>query len=268
MTHFATLVERARQRQLPPVQLWLGDSGVWEEKIAIFTSELIGSFSGVHPNVFELSPLPEKKEITLEPTRGFLHFLKTTPTFPTWRVAIIRGADLLNRQSSNAILKVLEDPPKEVVILLLCASAGALLPTLLSRCTKIYLGGTHQVLLVMDVMQQLGKLILTIMTKGVPAVQDFLDVLEDAQYPNLVNGLRPFLYKLLAYVKGDQPPSQGFEHLLKLAPHAQWVESYMACSDYLDQAIPAHLPMREIVRGALYLIHNPRLAYDIQLGRL
>jgi DNA polymerase-3 subunit delta' len=51
-----------------------------------------------------------------------------------WRIALIDDADLMNRNAQNALLKVLEEPPKRTIIILTCHRLGAMLPTIRSRC--------------------------------------------------------------------------------------------------------------------------------------
>lgn len=261
------LITLAQEKRIPPIQLWVGDLISLNDHLDQFTVSLLGEHRP-HPNLFTLMPLDDKKEITMEPTRELLHFLKTTPTLPTWRIVTIRDAELLNRQATNALLKILEAPPKDTLIILLCASIGKLLPTLLSRCTKMSFGGTHQMSMDAEVMQQLGKLITTMAARGPASIQESIDAVHDTDCPRYVEGLRPFLHKLLTSIKADIPSSKGMAQLLTLVPHSKWVEAYTACSDYLDQAIPAHLPMREILRGALYLIHTPSIAYSLNTHKI
>ena len=247
------------QGQLPPVQLWIGED--LDESVDDFAIFLLGEKYTSHPNFFALKALVDKKEITLEATHTLLNFLKTTPTLPTWRVVTIAKAESLNRQSTNALLKILEECPQKTFIFLLSAQPGKILPTLLSRCTKILFPRTSKPEVSSDSAQHLGKLLLTMMMEGPQKIQPMIDALEEAQCPLLVEGLCPFLYKIMCSIKGDQPLSPGIGKLLKHAPHAHWVEAYQACSDYLDQTLQAHLSLREILRGALYLVGAPQLKY-------
>lgn len=50
-----------------------------------------------------------------------------------WRIAVIDDADLMNRNAQNALLKLLEEPPKQTMIILVCHRLGAMLPTIRSR---------------------------------------------------------------------------------------------------------------------------------------
>ncbi|PZQ96937.1 MAG: DNA polymerase III subunit delta' [Cereibacter sphaeroides] len=56
------------------------------------------------------------------------------------RVAIIDAADELNTSAANALLKLLEEPPKGVTLLLVSHQPSRLLPTIRSRCRDLRLG--------------------------------------------------------------------------------------------------------------------------------
>ncbi|MGN0274459.1 MAG: DNA polymerase III subunit delta' [Chordicoccus sp.] len=53
------------------------------------------------------------------------------------KIYIIPDAEKMNAQAQNALLKTIEEPPAYVTIILLAASPEAMLPTILSRCTKL-----------------------------------------------------------------------------------------------------------------------------------
>lgn len=57
-----------------------------------------------------------------------------------WRVVIVDTVDDLGPNAANALLKSLEEPPKQTVFLLLTAEPGRLLPTIRSRCRRLDLG--------------------------------------------------------------------------------------------------------------------------------
>jgi DNA polymerase-3 subunit delta' len=90
-----------------------------------------------HPDVREIEPLSGKKEISIHQIRGMekeLHFR----SFSSGRkVAIVDPASLLNYASQNALLKTLEEPPQDSLLILVSSSAGTLLPTLRSRCLRL-----------------------------------------------------------------------------------------------------------------------------------
>ena len=80
-----------------------------------------------------------KKQIAADTVRGIPPFLHLTPAEGGWRVVIVDGAEDMNAQSANALLKVLEEPPARAVLMLVCSAAGRLLPTIRSRCRTLAL---------------------------------------------------------------------------------------------------------------------------------
>ncbi len=81
-----------------------------------------------------------RSEIVVDSARGVADFLRLTPAEGGWRLVVVDGAEHLNRNAANALLKVLEEPPPRAVLLLVCASPGRLLPTIRSRCRRLWLG--------------------------------------------------------------------------------------------------------------------------------
>jgi DNA polymerase III subunit delta' len=75
-------------------------------------------------------------EIIVENTREIAAFLRLTPAEGGWRVVIVDGADEMNRNAANALLKILEEPPRRALLLLVAHSPGRLLPTIRSRCRR------------------------------------------------------------------------------------------------------------------------------------
>jgi DNA polymerase-3 subunit delta' len=65
---------------------------------------------------------------------GLCHDLSLRPMAGRRKIAIIDDADLLNVASGNALLKTLEEPPRNSLLILLATSTDLLLPTIRSRC--------------------------------------------------------------------------------------------------------------------------------------
>ncbi len=78
-------------------------------------------------------------EIVVDEVRQIAQFLRLTPAEGGWRVVVLDGAEDLNRNAANALLKVLEEPPQRAVLLLVCSAAGRVLPTIRSRCRRLRL---------------------------------------------------------------------------------------------------------------------------------
>jgi DNA polymerase-3 subunit delta' len=96
--------------------------------------------SGGHPDllVVERGFDPKRRRlrsvVVVEDTKAISGFLRLTPAEGHWRVVILDGADLMNRNAANALLKILEEPPERALLLLTSDNPGRLLPTIRSRC--------------------------------------------------------------------------------------------------------------------------------------
>jgi DNA polymerase-3 subunit delta' len=66
-------------------------------------------------------------------------FLRMTASDGGWRVVIIDDADTMNRSAQNALLKILEEPPKNTLLILVAHRVGALIPTIRSRAQVLNL---------------------------------------------------------------------------------------------------------------------------------
>ena len=93
--------------------------------------------AGGHPDFLFLEKLPDKTELTVAVIRRIGAFFATTGSFSARRIVVIDGAELMNREAANALLKRLEEPPRGGLIILVARSLGSLLPTVLSRCAKV-----------------------------------------------------------------------------------------------------------------------------------
>jgi DNA polymerase-3 subunit delta' len=80
-----------------------------------------------------------RTEIVVDDVRRVTDFLRLTPAEGGWRVVVVDGAEEMNRNAANALLKVLEEPPPRAALLLTCAAPGRLLPTIRSRCRRLRL---------------------------------------------------------------------------------------------------------------------------------
>ena len=97
-----------------------------------------------HPDLLILTPSEDEKnksgQIKTEQIRELNSFFAHSAGRGGWRVAIIDSLDRVNRNGQNAMLKILEEPPQNCLLLVLNNRAGAVLPTIRSRCTLAALG--------------------------------------------------------------------------------------------------------------------------------
>ncbi len=96
--------------------------------------------AGAHPDFLMIGGVPESDEgrksdiIPVDEVRKVPQFLRLKPSIDGgWRVVIVDNADFMNRNAQNALLKILEEPPPQTVLILIAHSIGRLLPTIRSR---------------------------------------------------------------------------------------------------------------------------------------
>ncbi|MFC0200129.1 DNA polymerase III subunit delta' [Paracoccus rhizosphaerae] len=80
-----------------------------------------------------------RAEITVDEIRRLLSFFHLSSAEGGRRVAIIDAADDMNVAAANALLKVLEEPPADALILMIAHQPARLLPTIRSRCRTLRL---------------------------------------------------------------------------------------------------------------------------------
>jgi DNA polymerase-3 subunit delta' len=75
--------------------------------------------------------------ITVDETRETISFFGSTAAAEGWRVCIVDTVDELNANAANALLKILEEPPRQSLFLLVSHAPARVLPTIQSRCRKL-----------------------------------------------------------------------------------------------------------------------------------
>ncbi|HEY1299785.1 MAG TPA: DNA polymerase III subunit delta' [Stellaceae bacterium] len=78
-------------------------------------------------------------EIVVEDAREIGRFLHLTAAEGGWRIVVVDGAEEMNRNAANALLKIVEEPPARALLLLVSHNPGLLLPTIRSRCRRFAL---------------------------------------------------------------------------------------------------------------------------------
>lgn len=92
------------------------------------------SAAGSHPDLVVLQPEEEGKAIRIDPVRALVEFCSLTPQYGDYRLALVAPAEAMNRNAQNALLKTLEEPGNNTLLLLLSDQPGRLLATVRSRC--------------------------------------------------------------------------------------------------------------------------------------
>jgi DNA polymerase-3 subunit delta' len=91
--------------------------------------------SGNHPDIIRIKP--SGAFIKIDQIRDCWNTLAMKPYEAKVRVVIISDAHAMNSSASNALLKMLEEPPDRSVLILIACQTSDLLPTIISRCQHI-----------------------------------------------------------------------------------------------------------------------------------
>lgn len=92
------------------------------------------NLAGMHPDLKIIEPEEPGKQIKVDQVRGILDFIAQTSQQGGSKIVIIEPAEAMNINAANALLKNLEEPTEDTVILMVSDAVGTLLPTIRSRC--------------------------------------------------------------------------------------------------------------------------------------
>jgi DNA polymerase-3 subunit delta' len=120
--------------------LFHGPPGVGKRRAALgFAGALLGDPGRVerraHPDLYVLEPLGD--QIRIDAIRELRHDLHMRPFEADRRVYLVFGADTLNDEAADALLKDLEEPPPYAVAVLVADDIGPLADTIRSRCQLV-----------------------------------------------------------------------------------------------------------------------------------
>lgn len=89
---------------------------------------------GAHPDVTMVEPKKDERTLKVEIVREMIHMASLAPTEGRWRIFVIPDIERMVPAGMNALLKTLEEPAPQVILLLTSSEPETLLPTVLSRC--------------------------------------------------------------------------------------------------------------------------------------
>jgi DNA polymerase-3 subunit delta' len=99
--------------------------------------------AGTHPDLRVVAPGgrtesgAERRALGIEQIRDLRREAAYPPYEARWKVFLVEDADAMRTEAANSLLKVLEEPPTQSVIILIAESAAALLPTIVSRAQTV-----------------------------------------------------------------------------------------------------------------------------------
>ncbi len=95
--------------------------------------------AGSHPDLHTLEP--DGTYIKIEQVRGLQRELSLRPYEAPRKACIIDGADRFHPAAANALLKTLEEPPGNAIMILVSSNPAAVMPTIVSRCQQVNFQG-------------------------------------------------------------------------------------------------------------------------------
>jgi len=91
--------------------------------------------AGKHPDVYEVSR--SGANIRIKQIQEIARQAQYRPVESRWKVFMLNGADSMNSEAANNLLKILEEPPEQTIFILTAPSTFGLLETILSRCQQV-----------------------------------------------------------------------------------------------------------------------------------
>src|SRR5262245_528801 len=149
-----TLRHALTHDRLGHAYLFTGPAGVGKKRTALALTQALlceekpragcGICSGCvavaarsHPDLVVVVPAAGKRDVTIDQIRDLQRLLGLRPVRGGKKVAVLDDAHLLNPAAQSALLKVLEEPPGDALLLLLTVNSATLSRPLLSRCQQV-----------------------------------------------------------------------------------------------------------------------------------
>ncbi|MFH1854449.1 MAG: DNA polymerase III subunit delta' [Candidatus Omnitrophota bacterium] len=139
------------QSQLVGSYLFIGPDGVGKRTAAIALAKAVNCAretrndtcdcascrkidSGNHPDVFVITHEDKSTSIKIDKIRDIIYEASLKPYEGRKRIFIVTDAETMTEEAQNAILKLLEEPPRNHILVLTSSNAEGILSTVLSRC--------------------------------------------------------------------------------------------------------------------------------------
>ncbi len=109
-----------------------------------------------HPDLDILQADQSTGQLKVDQIRELQHHLALSPYEARYRIALLLNFERANPNAANALLKTLEEPPDQVILILTADSPENLLPTIVSRCEVIRLRPLSYEFLASQLVRNLG----------------------------------------------------------------------------------------------------------------
>jgi len=95
--------------------------------------------AGSNPDFMEIQIAEDKKQISVDQIRALSKFITLSRSFDFYRVILLHPVEAMNVNAANSLLKSLEEPADNTIIILLATSLNQIIPTIKSRCQLLSL---------------------------------------------------------------------------------------------------------------------------------
>ena len=176
------------------------------------------NFSNPHP---DLLYFPADSKLGIEQARQIKDHFSLKPYSAKGRIVVLEDASALTIEAQNSLLKTLEEPPLDAILILAAPSDAKLLPTILSRCQIIRIPDTST-----QPIPSMGKL-------------QELSIEKRFEYIEKLKEKKEFLHELTLYFRQKLPTEKEF--VKELLQAEQWAEQNVnirAILEYLMLVMP------------------------------
>jgi len=152
------IIARVKQQRLPHAVLLTGVSGLGKISLAGKIAESLlclavdNNFhacgrchscqlmqAGNHPDHLSVRAEESGKSIKIEQIRSLKEKQSLTPSIAAWKTVIIESADVMTNSAANSLLKLLEEPQSNTILILTTDTVHRLPVTIRSRCQQMHL---------------------------------------------------------------------------------------------------------------------------------
>lgn len=144
-----TLKKTIRHQRLPSAYLFTGSHNIGKQKTMLALTQVLNCEQHQDDACLRCNPclqianqsfpdfslvVPEGQFIKIAQIKEALKWIQLRPATGNYRILGVIGAEKMNKESANAFLKTLEEPPPQTLIMLLAEQPQQLLETIVSRC--------------------------------------------------------------------------------------------------------------------------------------
>lgn len=241
--------------------------------------------AGTHPEFHKLERQKREKtddlarNVTVDQVRSLIHSLTGTASIARYRAIIVDAIDDLERGAANALLKTLEEPPKDTIFFLISHAPGRLLPTIRSRCRQLRFAALNDTAMAnwmeneMPSLSGQDRAALISASGGSPGraldIADLAlgDLRERLQLITRTGDADNSLRQELARSLNLKAARRRYEAMLELAPQIAAEHAENATADARSHAIQTWEKLRDLTQFAVQGSYDPAMT-SFEVGTL